>query len=166
MTRTTPDAPDGRDDAGLQPHPQVDDSQDIVHVAVDNSIDHLVAAGSGSGSDFGNNPPQLLHEVYHVVVVDRDVDLAYRPRLGTRRVVVVVDNLVADYCTADFVEGIAGDLVVAGDLVDFPHRVFAGGSGRFDSLTPCWASGAGIKSRKYLSKLIITVGSGSPTGLM
>jgi hypothetical protein len=95
-------------------------------------------------SDSDNNPLQLrLHEVYHVVVVDRGVDY-YHQRLGTRKVVVAVDNLVvgyyihvAGYC-ALAVGGIADVVVVVvDDLVDFHRRVISGESGRFGSLTPC-----------------------------
>ena len=142
------DVPDTRGDAVLRPHPLVDDSQDTVHVEVDNSIDHDHPAADVAVEveiDSDNNPLQLRpHEVYHVAVVVRGVDY-YHQRPETRKVVAVVDNFVvgyynpvAGYC-ALVVEGIV-DVVAVDGPVDFHRRVFSGGSGRFGSLTPCWAA--------------------------
>jgi hypothetical protein len=143
------DAPDALGDAVLRPHPLEDDSKDTVHVEVDNSIVHDHPAADvvvEAESDSDNNPLQPhLRVVYHVVVVDRGVDY-YHQRPGTRKVVVGVGNFVVGYCSpvAGYctlvVEGIAGAVVVVDGLVDFHHRAISGESGRFGSLTPCWAT--------------------------
>lgn len=142
------DVPDALGDAVLRPHRLEDDSKDTVHVEVDNSIVHDHPAADVVVEvefDSDSNPLQLPpREVYHVVVVDRGVGY-YHQRPGTRKVVVEVGNFVVgccspvvDYCTL-VVGGIAGVVVVDG-LVDFHHRVISGESGRFGSLTPCWAT--------------------------
>jgi len=142
------DIPDALGDAVLQPHPLEDDLRDTVHVEVDNSIDRdhpAVDEAVEVEIDSDNNPLQLLpHEVYHVAVVVHGVDYSHQ-QPATRKVVAVVDNFVVDcdspvvgYC-ALVVEGIV-DVVAVDGLVDFHRRVFSEGSGRFGSLTPCWAA--------------------------
>jgi hypothetical protein len=149
------DVPGALGDAVLRPHPLEDDLKDIVHVEVDNSIVHDHPAADVVVEvefDFDNSPLQLhLRGVYHVVVVDRGVDY-YHQRPGTRKVVVEVGNFVVGYCNPVagcctlVVGGIAGVVVVVDGPADFHRRVISGESGRFGSLTPCWAT---TLTRKY-----------------
>jgi hypothetical protein len=135
------DIPDIQDDWVQQHRPQEVVSKDnphTAHVAADSSTDlNLVADLVLVVFDSGNNPAHYHHPLQ---VVCHDV--VYRDRLlpGTKRVVVVGDNLVVADCIADAVAvvGTAVDVVVA-DVVDdsAAHRkVSFEGAGRSDSLTP------------------------------
>jgi hypothetical protein len=119
--------------------------------------------------DSDNNPLQLRpHEVDHVVVVVRGVDYYHR-LLETRKVVVAVDNFVVDYYIhvagycALAVGGIV-DVVVVDGLVDCPHRVISGESGRFGSLAPCWAISCSTRVRRDSKTL--KADSSSPTDVI